>query len=131
MRDEHDTILVRTLTDSFRSQLERYGALRDLTRQLLGKLVLGRGVLSALSDGLQKKRQLLEAIERERSRVARLVGEWEQRKTEIARTDETDCFDDLLRQVTDTIREFLDDESQMRRYLEGVVSRSSTAQASK
>ena len=123
MVNEHDTILIQELTDSYRGQLVRYCGLRDVTRQLMGKLVLTRGNFSQVTETLRKKQRLLEDIETERTRVARQVIEWQQRKAQIARSAETDLFNEVLQKVTDAIREFLDDEAQVRKYLESAVVR--------
>jgi hypothetical protein len=121
---ENDTILIQALTDSYRGQLIRYCGLRDVARQLMGRLVLSRGDFSQVTEGLHKKQRLLEDIETERKRVAEQVTQWERRKAHIARCTETDLFESVLLQVTNAIREFLDDEAQLRKYLEGSIARS-------
>lgn len=126
MFHDNDTLLMRDLTDSYSGQLERYGALRDITRQLMGKLVLSRGDFSSVTDGLTRKRQLLDAIETERGRIARQVMMWEKRKAAIARCEDSNRLDTVLQRVTDTIKEFLDDETQLRKYLESCIARATT-----
>jgi hypothetical protein len=123
MINDNDTILMRDLTDSYCGQLERYGALRDMTRQLMGKLVLSRGDFSAVTDSLTRKRHLLDTIETERGRVARLILLWEERKATIVHCDDSERLETVLQRVTDTIKEFLDDETQLRKYLEGCIAR--------
>ena len=129
MVDDNDTILMRYLTDSYRGQLERYGALRDITRQLMGKLVLSRGDVHAVTDGLTRKRRLLDEIEAERRRIERQIRTWEERKAAIARCVESDRLDGILQRITDTIKEFLDDETQLGRYLESCITRAGSASA--
>lgn len=124
MTHENDTILIRTLIESYRGQLERYCSLRDTARQVMSRLVLSRGDLSQVTDGLIKKKELLEAIEIERNRVALEVARWQERKAQFEPCAETEAFEGVLRQISDAIQEFLEDEAQLRRYLEGVVSRS-------
>jgi hypothetical protein len=124
MAGENDTILIQELTDSFRGQLVRYRGLRDLTRQLMGKLVLSRGDFSQVMDGLRKKQQRLEDVETERRRIADQVTQWQRKKAEMNRGAETDLLNEVLRKVTETIQEFLDDEAQLRKYLEGIAARS-------
>ncbi|MBN1308604.1 MAG: hypothetical protein JXA18_11840 [Chitinispirillaceae bacterium] len=126
MVNENDTILIQELTDSYRSQLVRYCGLRDVTRQLMAKLVLTRGDVSLVKEHLRKKQQLLEAIERERSRVTEQVAEWQRRKESIGRGTETDLFNEVLKEVTDAIRAFLDDEAQLRKYLESVAAQAAS-----
>lgn len=122
MRNEHDKILVEELTDSFRGQFVRYCSLRDVTRQVMGKLVLTRGDFSRVNDMIRTKQRLLEDIEAERTRIARQVMEWQQRKEQIARSTKTDLLSEVLQQVADVLQEFLDDEAQLRKYLESVMA---------
>jgi hypothetical protein len=126
MTQENDTILIQTLSESFRGQLKRYIGLRDVVRQLLSRIVLSRGDLSQISDGLQKKKELLEAIEAERQQIAEKVEEWQSRKNSISRSEDTDQLEHILEQVTDAIREFLSEEEQLRKYIEGIISTSAT-----
>jgi hypothetical protein len=119
----NDTILIQTLIDSYRGQLERYRSLDDIVRQLISRLILSRGDMSQVSAGFREKQALIDAIETERVRVADLVARWELRKTAIGHSDSTDAFDVLLQQVADTIRRFLEDETQLQQYLEGIIAR--------
>lgn len=128
MTRKNDTILIQTLRESFRGQLERYVGLRDVVRQLLSRIVLSRGDLSQISDGLMKKKELLDAIEAERRRVAEKIEEWQCRKKCISPSEDTRQLENVLEQVTDAIREFLNEEEQLRRYIEGIIS-SSAAQS--
>ncbi len=123
MTNENDTILVKELIESYRGQFDRYCSLRNLTRELMGRLVLRRGDLSAVFDTLRKKQVLLEAVEAERTRIAGRVTEWQKRKNEIAPCEATYMLNDILNKVADVIREFLDDEFQVRRYIENVSAR--------
>ena len=126
MTSINDTILIQTLSDSYRGQLGRYRSLDDIVRQLISRLVLSRGDLSQAASGFREKQTLLGAIERERTRVADLVAQWELRKTAIGHSAIADDFDALLHQVADAIRRFLEDETQLQQYLEGIIARSQT-----
>ena len=126
MTQMNDTILIQTLTDSYRDQLGRYRSLNEIGSQLLGKIVLSRGDLSQVTAGFRQKQTLLEAIEAERCRVAELVSEWEVRKSGIGSTGAADELDAVLQQVTDAIRNFLSNETQLQQYLEGIINRSRT-----
>lgn len=126
MMTDNDTILIQTLTDSYQRQLNLYTELRDIVRQLLSKLVLSRGDLSPVADSFQRKKELVEAVDSERKAVSECIVKWQERKTEIERTPESERFESILQKVTDTIREFLDDEEQLRKYIEGVISRNRT-----
>jgi hypothetical protein len=124
MANDNDTILIQTLIDSYRIQLEYYCGLRDLVRQLMGRLVLSRGALSQLTDGLRKKQTLIDAIQSERNRIAECVAEWQLRKASVTGCAAADVLDKVLQQVTEAIQEFLNDEEQLQKYLEGVLARS-------
>ncbi len=122
----NDTILVQTLTASYRGQLDRYRSLGAIVSQLLGKLVLSRGDLSQVTAGFREKQTVLDAIEAERNRMAEMVEQWEQRKNGIGPTGAADELDTVLQQVTDAIRNFLNNEMQLQQYLEGIITRSRT-----
>lgn len=127
MVTDNDTILIQTLTDSYQRQLDLYSELRDIVRQLLSKLVLSRGDLSPVAGSFQRKKELIEAVDSERKTVSEFIVRWQERKKAIERTPESERFESILQKVTDTIREFLDDEEQLRIYIEGVISRNRTS----
>lgn len=120
--DDNDTILMRDLTVSYQSQLARYRSLRDVVRQLMSKLILSRGDLSGMIASLEKKQQLLKDIESERDRTAPLVAHWETRKTLVSPGSGGELLNTVLQQIADTIREFLDEEDQLRKYIERIIS---------
>ena len=126
MAQMNDTILVQVLTDSYRGQLGRYRSLGTIVNKLLGRLVLSRGDLSQVTAGFREKQTVLDAIEEERGRVAELLAQWETRKNGIRPTGAADELDAVLQQVTDAIRNFLDNETQLQQYLEGIIARSRT-----
>ena len=127
MLHENDKILIQSLRDSFRCQLDCYNTLRDVVRQIMSRLVLSRGDLSQLVEGFQKKKVLIATIEHERSRVAQQVEQWQQRKAHIGACETIDQFEQVLQKVTDAIQHFLNDEEQLQKYLEGVVARTGTS----
>ena len=124
MASINDTILIQSLADSYRGQLERYRSLDELVCQLMSRLVLSRGDLTRITSGFREKKMLIDAIEDERMKVADLVVQWEERKKMIGRSAATDDFENVLQQVTEAIRKFLDDEAQMQQYIEGIITRS-------
>jgi hypothetical protein len=126
MMTDNDTILIQTLTDSYLRQLDLYSELRDVVRQLLSKLVLSRGDLSPVVGSFQRKKELVEAVDAERKAVGEHIVIWQERKKTVERTPESERFEAILQKVTDTIREFLNDEEQLRIYIEGVISRNRT-----
>lgn len=126
MTTNNDKILIQTLAGSFRRQLVIYTRLRDVVRQLLSKLVLSRGDLSPVNGSFKQKKELIDAIENERSTISGYIDEWQKRKNDIERTDDVEQLEEILRKVTDTVQEFLKDEDQLRTYIEGIISRNQT-----
>jgi len=122
----NDTILIQTLTGSFRRQLAIYVQLRDVVRQLMSKLVLSRGDLSPVTGSFQRKKELIDAIENERNTVSDHIDQWQERKSDIRRTADVEQLEEVLQKVTDTVQEFLKDEDQLRTYIEGIISRNQT-----
>ncbi len=120
--DENDTILIQELADSFRRQLLWYRELRDLVRKILGRLVLSRGDISGVIAGLEKKKDLLENIQNERSRTSAMVEKWQSRKG-LMEVGETQALDEVLEQTGTAIREFLDEEEQLKKYIESIVNK--------
>ncbi|NLG17663.1 MAG: hypothetical protein GX556_10070 [Fibrobacter sp.] len=120
--DENDTILIQELADSFRRQLQWYRELRDLVRKILGRLVLSRGDISGVIAGLEKKKDLLENIQNERSRTSAMVEKWQSRKG-LMEVGETQALDEVLEQTGTAIREFLDEEEQLKKYIESIVNK--------
>lgn len=123
MVNDNDTILIRTLNESYQSQLELYNGMRTIVRQLMSRLVLSRGDLAQLAESLQKKMQFLAAIEKERTRIAEYVETWQSRKNSVPASAETDELNETLQKVSDAIQAFLHDEAQLQTYLQGVMSR--------
>lgn len=120
--DDDDTILMNGLTVSYQSQLVRYRSLRDVVRQLMSKLILSRGDLSGMIASMEKKQLLLKDIEIERDRIAPLIARWETRKALVSPGPGVELLNTVLQQVTDAIREFLDEEDQLRKYIEKFIS---------
>lgn len=123
MVNDNDTILIRTLNESYQSQLELYNGMRTIVRQLMSRLVLSRGDLAQLADSLQKKMQFLDAIEKERARIAGFVELWQSRKNSVHVSAATDELNETLQKVSDAIQAFLYDEAQLQTYLQGVITR--------
>lgn len=123
--NEHDIILIQTLTLSYQQQLIWYKELRDLVRKMLSRLILSRGNMSELMIGLEKKQKLLETIEAERIRTSVYIAQWQNCKAHIEANDETKMFDDVLQKTGLAIKEFLDEEEMLKKYLEGIIKKDS------
>jgi hypothetical protein len=123
--NEHDIILVQELTQSYQQQFIWYKELRDLVRKILSRLILSRGNMSELLAGLEKKQKLLESIEAERRRTSEYIVQWQNCKAHIETNDEIKIFDDVLQKTGLAIKEFLDEEEMLKRYLEGIIKKDS------
>lgn len=126
--NEHDMILIQVLTASYKKQFVWYIDLRDLVRKILSRLILSRGNMSELMIGLGKKKKLLESIESERSRVNESVLRWQEIKKKIAVCEETTTLNEVLETTSIAIKEFLDEEEKLKRYLEGIVKKETSCQ---
>jgi hypothetical protein len=122
--DDNDKILIQELKTSFLRQTALYKELREAVTKTLGKLVLSRGELSALKGDFERNKTLLETIERERAGGAENVERWHKRKTEIP-VKETEELNGILDQTQVAIREFLDEEENLKKYLERIVRKGS------
>ncbi|NLE01174.1 MAG: hypothetical protein GX640_15000 [Fibrobacter sp.] len=121
MMDSNDTILIQDLTEMFNSQLFRYRELRDLVRKALGRLVLSRGDMAAVMAGLEKKKKILELIEQERIQYAGLISRYQERKAFFKDEPLVDTLNTVLDNTGTAIREFLDEEEQLKKYIEGIL----------
>lgn len=113
-----DDVLVQKVADFSRGQLQRYGELRDITRKMLSQVVLSRGDISGVVDVFKRKQQLLGEISAERRNAREAIELWQQRKAAVRQTQDTAELDNTLQQMESTIKEFLDSEEQLKRYLE-------------
>jgi hypothetical protein len=125
MMDENDILLILQLKETFSSQLSWYRDLRDLVRKILSRLVLSRGDVSGVISGLEKKKKLLETIEAERNRTADIVMQWQQRKSNLKSDQSVEDLNVILDQMGTVIREFLDEEEQLKNYLQSIIRKES------
>ncbi len=121
--NEHDIILIQELTESYRLQFIWYTELRELVRKILGRLILSRGDMSELLSGLEKKQKILKSIEDERKKSYDSVQNWQIIKSQIEPNATTKVFDELLQNTSVAIKEFLDEEEKLKKYLEGIIKK--------
>lgn len=124
-----DTRLVLELTASFKRQLLWYKELHEIGGQLLSKIVLSRGCVAGLNDCFLLKKQVLDKIQSERENTKDLVALWQQRKKLIPHSELTSDLDDVLGRMESAIKEFLESEDQIRRYLEHSMKKGETTTA--
>jgi len=126
MMDSNDTILIQDLTDLFNSQLLKYRELRDLVRKALSRLILSRGDMSVVMDGLEKKKKIFEAIDLERTQHADLVQQYQSRKASLNSDASINALNALLDDTGIAIQEFLNEEEQLKKYIEGILKKESS-----
>jgi hypothetical protein len=126
--NEHDTILIQELTSSYSQQLIWYKELKDVVRKILSRLILSRGNMTELIAGLEKKQRLMECIETERKRILASVQIWQENKFQFTANDEVNFFNDILTKTSDAIKDFLDEEEKLKKYLEGIIKKDTQLQ---
>jgi len=126
----NDKILIQQLTTVLTGQLEHYREMRDLVRKMLSRVILSRGDLSGVIPCLEKKKKLLDTIESERQQSSDLFVQWQSRKNSIREDAAVTVLNSILDQTEVTIREFLDEEEQLKRYIEKNITKECSSTAS-
>lgn len=118
-----DNLLISELTASFTKQLEWYKSLDQLVQKALSAMVLSRGDVSSVMPNVSKKQDLLNEIVAERTRIQDQAREWQERKSSIASSPESENLNNLLEQIGSAIKAFLKSEEQLKTYLEHLIKR--------
>jgi hypothetical protein len=116
--NEHDTMVIRRLTCSYRRQIDWYDTLCGVVEKILGRLILSRGDFSGVKVCFDEKKRLLDLIEQERSETIREVETWRIRKGALLGEPEACDFDQVLRHTEEAIGRFLETEGQLKRCIE-------------
>lgn len=119
----NDKILIKELITVFSSQLTHYRELRDLVRKILSRVILSRGDITGVIAGLEKKKKLLDQIEAERLNSSELIAKWQERKSCFEKDGSVAALNSVLDQTESTIREFLDEEEQLKKYIENIIKK--------
>ena len=123
--NEHDTMVIRRLTGSYRRQIGWYSTLCGVVEKILGRLILSRGDFSGVKADFDEKKRLLDRIEQERAETIREVESWKTRKGALLNEPEACDFDRVLRNTEEAIGRFLETEGQLKRYIEQRMPRHS------
>ena len=110
--------LIEELTQSFTSQIEIYKQLQVIVQKTLGQIALSRGDFSGVMGLFEEKQKLLEKIEKERENSYKSVETWQKEKDTIPHSDERDHLDRTLAETEKVIKDFLETEDQLKKYLE-------------
>lgn len=116
-----DTELIDALVASCRRQLDWYRALLETAQLILGKLALSRGDLTVVAPAFRQKQELLESVAADRRETAPLVTLWQERKEAVRKAGATTQLDEILAETEGVLKRFLDQEEQIKRYLERAV----------
>jgi hypothetical protein len=119
--NENDTLVICDLKNSYRQQLSYYRALGEIGRKIMSRLVLSRGDFGAIKDDLFEKKRILACIEDERIRTAPQVNRWQEYKRRMVLSDDAREFDAILQETETVIRDFLDGEDQLKKYIESLI----------
>jgi hypothetical protein len=122
--DISDTMLVKELTDTFNYQILMYRELKLLVQKMIGKLVLSRGDMSGLLSSMEQKKKLIESIENERFQHSDAIMQWQLKKNNVTMSPEIGVLERVLDDTGCAIREFIDEEEQLRTYLEKCIQKS-------
>ena len=112
------TELIEELTQSFTSQIEIYKQLQVIVQKILGQIALSRGDFSGAMGLFEEKQKLLEKIEKERVRTNKNVEIWQREKESIPLSNEREHLDKTLAETEKVIKDFLEAEDQLKKYLE-------------
>jgi hypothetical protein len=119
-----DSLLVKELTDTFTCQMQMYRELKVLVQKMIGKLVISRGDMSGLLSSMEQKQKIIESIESERSRHSDAIMQWQLKKNNVTMSPEVGVLEKVLESTGCAIRDFIDQEEQLRNYLEKCIRKS-------
>ncbi|HEX2955393.1 MAG TPA: hypothetical protein VHO70_01100 [Chitinispirillaceae bacterium] len=121
---ESNTTIVRELTDTFNYQVRMYRELTLLVQKMIGNMVLSRGDMSGLLSSMEKKKKMLELIEIERHSHSDAIMRWQLLKNNVTMTSEVSVLEKVLEDTGCAIKEFINEEEQLRTYIEKCMQKS-------
>lgn len=110
--------LVEDIFNSFCTQHALYLKLVELVQKTLSKVILSRGDISPILVSLARKQEILLAVKTERNRMAPSIQEYALIKSTLQPTQRMREFDAKLSEIEIVIRQFLEIEGQLKRYLD-------------
>jgi hypothetical protein len=81
--------------------------------------------VSGVMDSFTRKQELIDAIVKERENVGDCVVLWQERKAGLKKSTQSQELDELLKATQLVIKEFLEYEEQLKKYLEHVTKKGS------
>jgi hypothetical protein len=110
--------VVALLSDSFSRQLLWYEELTRIDRKALSQLVLSRGDMTSVMTSMLQKRSIIEKIEQERAIIKESAEYYKENKARMASSALKDEWERILARSEAAMKEFLEGENQVKRYLE-------------
>ncbi len=118
-----DSACISLLSASFSKQLAWYGELSRIVQKTLGQLVLSRGDTTAVMPSVVLKCKIIDMIAQERENIREVADFYRLRKETMMPSQPKTDLERLLAQSESAIKEFLDGEDQLKRYLEFVMEK--------
>jgi hypothetical protein len=113
-----DRTVISLLSASYSRQLRLYEELIILVNKTLGQLTLSRGNVAGVMGNFEKKQKLIEEIVSERRAMGAAASLWKNRKNTAPPSRDRNELEGFLLKTEIAIKEFLDVEDQLKRYLE-------------
>ena len=112
------SILIEGIIQSYTAQVELYKKLKIVVQKILGQIAISRGDFSSVMGLFEEKQKLLEKIEKERDNSKKSVEIWQKEKGSIPDSEQTARLDTILAEAEKVIKDFLEIEDQLKKYLE-------------
>jgi hypothetical protein len=111
------------LSNSFSQQLRWYEELTKIDQTTLSQLVLSRGDMRPLLASIRQKRLIVDMIERERAAIKDAAEFYEKNKVRTELSPQTAEFERILSKSESVMKEFLEGENQLKRYVEFMMGK--------
>ena len=110
------------LTRSYLLQLNNYKKLNALGQKILGQIVLSRGDFASTMHLFEDKKKIIDEITSERGRIASQSSTWQKNKPKIVDSVDVTKLDNILLETENAIKQFLDSEEQLKKYVSRLTS---------
>jgi hypothetical protein len=114
----NDSDLVSILSASYSKQLAWYEELSRIVQKTLSQIILSRGDIAVITKSILQKQKIIDLIGEERDAIKESVELFKHRKAQLTISGLTNNLDLLLAESESAIKEFLEGEDQLKRYLE-------------
>ena len=118
-----DSNCIMLLSASFSKQLIWYEELSRIVQKTLSQLLLSRGDVTSVMASVLEKRRIVDMIAEEREKIKETADLYKQRKDHMESSLSKNDLDCLLAKSESVIKEFLEGEEQLKRYLEFIMEK--------